>query len=345
MKASSRRDRGGERQRQPRAQVLRARVEHRDEHDRERLEHERRPRERVWQRAVQVPPRDPRRHDDVRVVEPEPVGDEQKGRAEALHLQPAVRLRAEAGHHAVRVVGGERDHHQRGDGDEGAESERRTPRAGAAPDVDAREGDERERVDLRRDREPERCEAEQVAAAQEEQQPEHREQRGPGVVGVERDRAERSRRQREQAHCNVQLPPRGADLHQHERREEDRRDPAERHQRLERGVVVPRAERGRRHEDRKRSRRVLDEDVAVRQLPVQELLRVALVDVHVPKPRGTEEPAVGDRAGGDEDGHGNERSTQRVPHARRLEARLHAATAAVQAVAARAAAPEEAGAG
>src|SRR5207342_14109 len=80
----------------------------------------------------------------------------------------------------------------------------------------------------------------------------------------------------------------------------------------------------------------LDEDVAVGQLSVQEALRVALVDVDVTEPGGPEEPTVGDGAGGDEDGQRYERSTQRVPHARRLEARLHAATAAVEAEAARA---------
>src|SRR4051812_21846897 len=88
-----------------------------------------------------------------------------------------------------------------------------------------------------------------------------------------------------------------------------------------------RAESGRRHEHGERARRVLDEGVAVRQRPVQEALGVALVDVQVAKARGAEEPAVRDRASGEEDRCSGEGGQERISpprgHAERL---LHLVT-------------------
>ena len=80
---------------------------------------------------------------------------------------------------------------------------------------------------------------------------------------------------------------------------------------MKRRVVVRGAEGGRRQEDGERAGRVLDEDVAVGQRPVQEPLGVALVDVDVAEPRRAEEPAVGDGAGGEVDRDRDERGAQR----------------------------------
>jgi hypothetical protein len=101
------------------------------------------------------------------------------------------------------------------------------------------------------------------------------------------------------------------------------------------------AEGRRRQEDREGPGRVLDEDVAVGQRPVQEALRVALVDVDVTEARRSEEPAVGDRAGGDEDRDRQGGSAQRRPPPRGLGApELHPATPGAEEAAARAAEEE-----
>ena len=77
---------------------------------------------------------------------------------------------------------------------------------------------------------------------------------------------------------------------------------------------MPGAERGRRQEDREGAGRVLDEDVAIGQRPVQELLGVALVDVDVAEARRAEEAAVGHGAGGEVDRDRDERGAQRRFH-------------------------------
>jgi hypothetical protein len=77
------------------------------------------------------------------------------------------------------------------------------------------------------------------------------------------------------------------------------------------------AERGRRQEDRERAGRVLDEDVAVGQRPMQQLLGVPLVDVNVAEPGRAEEAAVGNGAGDEVDRDGDERGAQRRLHPRR----------------------------
>jgi len=86
------RDRGGERERQPCAQVAEPRVEDPHRRDREPFEHEQHRSDRVGGAAGQVAPGDAGRLDNVRVVEPEAVERQQHGGAEALDLQAARRL-------------------------------------------------------------------------------------------------------------------------------------------------------------------------------------------------------------------------------------------------------------
>src|SRR5205807_10455118 len=74
---------------------------------------------------------------------------------------------------------------------------------------------------------------------------------------------------------------------------------------------------------RGRARRVLDEHVAVGQMPVQEALGVALVDVDVAEAGRAKQAAVRDRAGREEDRHRHEPGEQRVARAGRAET-LHA---------------------
>ena len=71
-------------------------------------------------------------------------------------------------------------------------------------------------------------------------------------------------------------------------------------------------ERGRRQEDGEGPGRVLDEDVPVGQRAVEELLRVALVHVHVPEAGSAEEPAVGHGARGQEQRNRDQRGTRRL---------------------------------
>jgi uncharacterized membrane protein YgcG len=81
---------------------------------------------------------------------------------------------------------------------------------------------------------------------------------------------------------------------------------------------MPCAERGRRQEDRERSRRILDEDVPVGQRPVEQVLGVALVDVDVAEPRGAGKAAVRNSAGGEVDRDRYERGAQRPGQLRRV---------------------------
>ena len=138
-----------------------------------------------------------------------------------------------------------------------------------------------------------------------------RQKRGPGVVGVERDRPERDRRQREQQHRSGQAPRRGSQTHEQPRQEHQRREPAESHQRLEGGVVVRRAEGGRREEDRQRTGRILHEEIAVGNAPVEDCVGKALVEMNVAKARSAKEPAVGDGAGPDVERDRGSREPQR----------------------------------
>src|SRR5439155_14116353 len=117
-----------------------------------------------------------------------------------------------------------------------------------------------------------------------------------------RDRPDGDRREREERGYHVQPSALHSEREQEQQEREERRDSAQRHQDLEGRVVrASRKHRGRK-EDGERSGRVLDEDVPVRKLAAEELVRVDPVEVYIAVALGTEESAVGQRARREEDG-------------------------------------------
>ena len=252
---------------------------------------------------------------DRRRVQAELVAREQDARAEALDLQAARGLGVEAVPEPAGREDGERQDDEHGDGCEHAERAQRAAATCDLPDVDRRERDDDQGIELRRRSEPEQAEAEQLAAAQDSGERSDRERCREEVVGVERDRANGDRREREQDGRPVQTVLRGAERDEREQDGEERRDPAERHQRLESRVVGAPGQNGRRKEHRERSRRVLDEDVAVGQVAAQEAVGVDAVDVDVAVPLGAEEAAVGNRAGEEEQRRGERRDARGQPRA------------------------------
>jgi hypothetical protein len=96
--------------------------------------------------------------------------------------------------------------------------------------------------------------------------------------------------------------PAHAERRQDERHGEERREPAQRHQTLEREVVDAAGKRGGREEDGERTGRILDEEVAVGKLAAQEPVGVDAVQMHIPIALRPEQASVGDCAGHEEDG-------------------------------------------
>ena len=72
-----------------------------------------------------------------------------------------------------------------------------------------------------------------------------------------------------------------------------------------------RAEGRRREEDRQRAGRILHEEIAVGNAPVEDCVGKALVEMDVAKSRGAKEPAVGNGAGPDVDRDRGSREPQR----------------------------------
>jgi len=70
---------------------------------------------------------------------------------------------------------------------------------------------------------------------------------------------------------------------------------------------------GGRKKDSERAGRILHEEVAIRDVAVQEEFGVALVEVDVPEASGAEQPAVRDGAGPDVDRNADETGAHRVP--------------------------------
>lgn len=185
------------------------------------------------------------------------------------------------------------DCHDRGENEQGLQS---TASARDDPDVGGRGRDEHERIELRAHGQPEQAEGEQVPLAQERSQRTDRQRRGKEVVGVQRDRTDRERREREEGGGGVEASPSHAKRHQHEHHGEERRQPAERHQALEREVERAAGQNRRWEKDGESARRILGEEVAVRNLAAQEPVGVDAVQVHVPETRCPKEPSVGNRA-------------------------------------------------
>lgn len=201
----------------------------------------------------------------------------------------------------ARAEHGERDDHDRHDPGENKDGLDRAPAAGKGPDVQDRGRREHERIDLRGHRQPEQAERESVAPANESRKRADGQRRGKEVVGVQRDRPDRERREREEPGRGVEPAPPRAERHQHEHDSEERGEPTQRHQALEGEVVRAGGQNRGRKKDREGAGRILDEDVAVRKVPAQEAVGVEAVQVDVPIPLGPKEAPVGNRAGREED--------------------------------------------
>ena len=207
---------------------------------------------------------------------------------------------------AVPEPTGRKDGEGQEHGDDNAAQDRERPRSPPTteicPDECQSRHDEHQRVELRGHGEPEEPEAEQLAPPQDRRQRADGQGGGEEVVGVEGDRADRDRRQREERGRRIQPATPHPEGHENQHDGEERRDPAERHQALEGEVVGPGREHGRRQKDRERAGRVLDEDVPVRKLAAQEPVRVDPVQVDVPVSLRPEEASVGNGAREQEDG-------------------------------------------
>jgi len=226
--------------------------------------------------------------DDVCVVDAEPVPGEQDAGGQALGMQAAPELRIETLPDPVR-----RKRKPGHDEDCGHPGERRQhPRGRAATEMKERERQQNNRVELRGKRGPEQPARDCAAPVDERRESTHRQQRRPGVVRVQRDRPERDRHEREEERGGADVQHACAPAREHERHAVDRCDRGERHQHLEQRVVrAVRRERGR-GEERDRPGRILDEDVAVGQPPVEQRVAVLAVQVQVAELRAAEEPAA-----------------------------------------------------
>ncbi len=132
------------------------------------------------------------------------MGGKQEGPAEALDLQPPRGLRLEAVPEAPRREQGERRDHDHNDSAENEQGFQRAAAARDSPDVGGRGRNEHERIELRTHRQPEKTEREQVAAGQERCERADRQCRRKEVVGVQRDRPNRERRERKKRGCGVE---------------------------------------------------------------------------------------------------------------------------------------------
>ena len=222
---------------------------------------------------------------------------EQERAAEALDLKPAGRLRVKAVPETARRDRGEgRDDEQRDTGQHGDRLERAAP-SRSGPHVDERRRHDHDRVELRAHGQPQEPERQQVPPAQQRSESSRGQRRRPEVVGVQGDRPDHERREREQGGRSVEPASSHAQAQQRQRDGKERAQPAERHQALEGEVVVPGRKHRGRQEDGERSGRILDEEVAVGQLAPEELVCVDAVEMDVAVPLAPEEASVGNRAG------------------------------------------------
>jgi hypothetical protein len=163
--------------------------------------------ESVRQRAREIP-RDGggRAADDLRVVDPDAVRDEQHGAGEALELERPLRLRLEALPEAIPTQQRERSEcgdHDRPEGEQGTREAAWTHRQ-------AEERHQRDRVELRGHGQPEQREGERRPLVEQRADGARHEQRRPDVVGVERDGPKRQGSESEGEERPVQPPQPGA---------------------------------------------------------------------------------------------------------------------------------------
>jgi len=262
--------------------VAAAQIEPRDRHDGQNLCDRAQHGQRLRQRADEiVRDRVPGAMHDRGAVEAQPVGDGEQRAAEALDLQRASSLRAEALGEPVRRSNQERNDEESGDHSGREQSTPGRPTAARTPDEDHGGRNEHDGVDLGRERATEQGERGYVPARQQQRECSDGEQRRPRVVGVERDRAERERGQREEQDAGPEASHRHSEPREQGREQKERRNAAQSHQALERGVVVRRPEGRRRQEHRHGPRRILHEEVAVRYASVEDGVREPLIEVDV----------------------------------------------------------------
>ena len=197
---------------------------------------------------------------------------------------------------------GERRDDERGDTAADEQGLKRAAAACDGPEVRSRERNEHDRIELRAHGEPEQAEGEEVFPAQERGQSADGQCGREQVVRVEGDRPDRERREGKEPCRRVEPPPPHAEGHEHQRQGEERGEAAEGHQALEREVVGAAGKHGGREKDGESAGRVLDEEVAVRELAAQELVGVDAVEMHVPVALASEEASVGNRAGREKEG-------------------------------------------
>jgi len=143
-----------------------ARVEPPDRGNGRRLKERRDRGERVRERAGEISRRRSRgTAHDRRRIQAELVAREQDARAEALDLQAARGLGVEAVPEPAGREDGERQDDERGDGREHAERAQGAAATCDLPDVDRRQRDDDQGIELRRRSEPEQAEPEQLAPA------------------------------------------------------------------------------------------------------------------------------------------------------------------------------------
>ncbi len=189
--------------------------------------------------------------------------------------------------HAARCEEQEREV----DGDDNTDGERRAHErlaaAAPAPHVGDGQREEDSGVELRRDRRAEQDVTEAKPVVEKRRERERREHRGPEVEAREDDRPDRERRERDER----ERPEAEPELPRGQRDCNDQPPAAERHQPLERAAVVHVGERGS-EKDGQRARRVLDAEVAVRNLAVRHRLAVGLVHRRVDDLVALVEPEV-----------------------------------------------------
>ena len=242
------------------------------------------------------------------VVESELLRGEEERRAQALDLERPPELALHGVDEALRRDQRERHDDHREGCRERAERDPRLPPAVPPRDVDEQRRQEHERVDLRRDGDPQHGEAEALPPGEDGGERRRRQQGRPEVVAGQHHGAEREREQpdrdggREQPAWGC-LERRGRPDDEHEQRGR-----AEPHEHLEeRAVVLGRPER-RQPEHRQRARRVLEREVPVGHLAGRHRLAVLLVhrrvddlvavegwQVQRPPGRGQEAEADGQR--------------------------------------------------
>ena len=205
--------------------------------------------------------------DDLRLVAAELLRRQERCRAEALDLERTTGLALEARLEAVGRERSERDEDHREHEQEHGQSESRLPAPLASSEVEERDGQQNERVELRSDRQAEHGEGEPAPPRHERGQRADGEHGRPDVEPRQEHRPERERSEPEERRGCVEALGPGADGHQGRDCEDDRRRSAQGDESLERRpVVVARPER-RQCEHREGTGWVLEAEISIGTCP------------------------------------------------------------------------------